>query len=568
MAFIKPAGVQNYNFSLGDVGAYLGLNQGPLSGTGKVQISMKNVYNVIDTGNLSGTPPLPSTTTNLRIPWFYGRDVNGVTNYSSYYKSNISNGSANTFNFCIYVNKAPSDRLSYGAPNVGTNRDLHGHLLSVNTTTGVRYYASACCANGWRPGVTIYAISGSSLQSSNCMSILASNHTYDTIPVGGALGAAWSPVLNTTSGYGMVATTNDGGYYNLQVQMYAWAYNYISPANNPGYVAQVSSGFPVLDNAYVNPEDALYVGQGAPGYDVVAILVNRQWQGNLVIFIKRNGESISSMATQSLMSPGQYQDYVVQNDNMQGALAWDAINSKMYAFYLYWPDPGPHNSGMVIAKFDVNLNGTGTVLTSNMTTFKIWDAYQNPGMRAFGGTIIYNDGTNNYIAVAWNYISGGNWYVYMRIYTNNPGTNTYNLLNSTTYTLFGPGTLFNNGGERIHVERMADTQIVNAAGLVTSNLTNFTVSYVSDNSNTVIRWYQLNPSTGAITLKDTTTLASDYRGLLSHNYSALTGQYFNSTLVVSSPAVGGTPRDTYPWSGNKEYNYQGVSDNSTMIKIT
>jgi hypothetical protein len=203
-----------------------------------------------------------------------------------------------------------------------------------------------------------------------------------------------------------------------------------------------------------------------------------------------------------------------------------------------------------------------------MTTFKIWDAYQNPGMRAFGGTIIYNDGTNNYIAVAWNYISGGNWYVYMRIYTNNPGTNTYNLLNSTTYTLFGPGTLFNNGGERIHVERMADTQIVNAAGVVTSNITNFTVSYVSDDSNTVIRWYQLNPSTGAITLRDTTTLASNYRGLLSHNYSALTGQYFNSTLVVSSPAVGGTPRDTYPWNGNKVYNYQGVSDNSTMIKIT
>jgi hypothetical protein len=115
---------------------------------------------------------------------------------------------------------------------------------------------------------------------------------------------------------------------------------------------------------------------------------------------------------------------------------------------------------------------------------------------------------------------------------------------------------------------MADTQIVNAAGVVTSNITNFTVSYVSDNSNTVIRWYQLNPSTSAITLRDTTTLASNYRGLLSHNYSALTGQYFNSTLVVSSPAVGGTPRDTYPWNGNKEYNYQGVSDNSTMIKIT
>lgn len=568
MAFIRPAGVQNSNFSLGDVGAYLALNQGPLDGTGQVQISMADVYNNIDTNNLSGTPPLASTTTNLNIQWFFGRDTNGVTNYSPYYKSNVSNGNANTFNYGIYGNQCPSDRLNWGAPNVGTNRDFHGHLLSVNTTTGIRYYASACCSNAWRPGVSIYAISGSSLQSSNCMSILASNHTYDTIPVGGALGAAWSPVLNTTSGYGMVATTNDGGYYNLQVQMYAWAYNYISPANNPGYVAQVSSGFPVLDNAYVNPEDALYVGQGAPGYDVVAILVNRQWQGNLVIFIKRNGESISSMATQSLMSPGQYQDYVVQNDNMQAALAWDNVNSKMYAFYLYWGDPGPYNSAMVIAKFDVNLNGTSTVLTSNMTTFKIWDAYQNPGMRAFGGTIIYNDGTNNYIAVAWNHISGGNWYVYMRIYTNNPGTNTFNLLNGTTYTLFGPGSLFNNGGERIHVEKMADTQIVNSAGAVTSNLINFMVSYVSGDSDTVIRWYQLNPSNSSVTLKDTTTLSTNYRGLLSHNYSSLTGQYFNSTLVVSSPAVGGTPRDTYPWSGNKVYNHQGVSDNSTMVKIS
>jgi len=568
MAFIKPAGVQNHSFSLGDVGAYLGLNQGPLNGTGQVQISMADVYNAIDTNNLSGTPPLPSTTSNLTIQWFFGRDVNGVTNYSSYYKSNIGNGAVNTFNFSIYGNQAPPDRLSYGAPNVGTNRDLHGHLLSVNTTTGTRHYASACCANGWRPGVTIYAISGSSLQSSNCLSILASNHTYDTIPVGGALGAAWSPVLNTTSGYGMVATTNDGGYYNLQVQMYAWAYNYISPGNNPGYVAQVSNGFPVLDNSFVNPEDALYVGNQTSGYDVVALLVNRQWQGNLVIFIKRNGESISSMATQTVASSGQYQEYVSQNDNMQGALAWDGINNKMYAFYLYWPEPGPYNSGMVIAKFDVNLNGTGTVSTSNMTTFKIWDAFQNPGMRAFGGTIIYNDGTNNYVAIAWNQLSGGNWYVYMRIYINNPGTNTFNLLNNYTHMVFGPGTLFNNGGERIHVERMADTQIVNSAGVVTSNLVNFTISYVSDDSNTVIRWYQLNPNTGDVTLMDTTTLASDYRGLLSHNYSALTGQYFNSTLVVSSPAVGGTPRDTYPWNGNKAYNYQGVSDNSTMIKIT
>lgn len=568
MAFLKPAGVQNFNFNLGDLGAYLGLNQGPLAGTGQVQVSMADVYNAIDTNNLSGNPPLPSTTTNLTIQWFFGRDASGNISYSPYYKSNIGNGDVNTFNFGIYGNQAPSDRLSWGVPNVGTTRDLHGHLLSVNTTTGIRYYASACCSNAWRPGVTIYAISGSSLQSSNCMSILASNHTYDTIPVGGAIGAAWSPVLNTTSGYGMVATTNDGGYYNLQVQMYAWAYNYISPANNPGYVAQVSSGFPVLDNAFVNPEDALYVGNQTADYDVVALLVNRQWQGNMVIFIKRNGGTISSMATQTLMSPGQYQDYVVQSDNMQAALAWDNINNKMYSFYLYWGDPGPYNSGMVIAKFDVNLNGTGTVITSNMTTFKIWDAFQNPGMRAFGGTIIYNDGTNNYMAIAWNHLSGGNWYVYMRIYTNNPGTNTYNLLNSTTYTLFGPGTLFNNGGERIHVERMADTQIVNAAGTVTSNITNFTVSYVSDDSNTVIRWYQLDPSTGAITLRDTTTLASNYRGLLSHNYSALTGQYFNSTLVVSSPAVGGTPRDTYPWNGNKAYNYQGVSDNSTMIKIT
>ena len=302
----------------------------------------------------------------------------------------------------------------------------------------------------------------------------------------------------------MVATTDDGGYYNLRVSMYNWQTNYITPSNSN--VTSVSTGFPVLDNAYVNPEDALYVGNQTANYDVIAILVNRQWQGNMVIFIKRNGTSISSMATQTLMSPGQYQDYVVQSDNMQAALAWDNINNKMYSFYLYWGDPGPYNSAMVIAKFDVNLNGTGTVITSNMTTFKIWDAYQNPGMRAFGGTIIYNDGTNNYIAVAWNHISGGSWSVYMRIYTNNPGTNTYNLLNNTTYTLFGPGTLFNNGGERIHVERMADTQIVNSAGVVTSNLTNFTVSYVSDNSNTVIRWYQLNPSTGAITLRDTTTL--------------------------------------------------------------
>jgi hypothetical protein len=115
---------------------------------------------------------------------------------------------------------------------------------------------------------------------------------------------------------------------------------------------------------------------------------------------------------------------------------------------------------------------------------------------------------------------------------------------------------------------MANTQIVNSGGTVTSNLVNFMISYVSDDSNTVIRWYQFDPNSNAITLKDTTTLSTDYRGLLSHNYSALTGQWFNSSLVVSGPAVGGTPRDTYPWNGNKVYNHQGVSDNSTMVKIT
>ena len=37
MAFLKPAGVQNFNYNLGDLGAYLGLNQGPLAGTGQVK---------------------------------------------------------------------------------------------------------------------------------------------------------------------------------------------------------------------------------------------------------------------------------------------------------------------------------------------------------------------------------------------------------------------------------------------------------------------------------------------------------------------------------------------------
>lgn len=567
MAYLKPAGVQNSNFNLGDLGAYLTLDQGPLSATGQTQVSMADVYSLVDTGNLSGTAPISSTTANLTIQWFFGRDAGGGTGYSPYYKSNISTGTANTFNFGIYGNQVPTGREPYGVPNTGTNRDLHGHLLSVNTTTGIRYYASACCSSAWRPGITVYGISGSSLQSSNCLSLLANGNILDTIPVGGAIGAAWSPVINTTSGYGMVATTNDGGYYNLQVSMYNWQTGYLTPTNSN--VTSVSNGFPYIDNAFVNPEDALYLGNQTAGYDVTALLVNRQWQGHTVIFIKRDGTSISSMAAQNLMSPGQYQDYIAQNDNMQAALAWDAINSKMYAFYLYWPDPGPHNSGMVIAKFDVNLNGTGTVLTSNMTTLKIWDAYQNPGMRAFGGTIIYNDGTNNYVAIAWNYISGGNWYVYMRIYQNNPSTNTYNLLNSTTYTLFGPGQLFDSGKERIHVEKMADTQIVNSGGTVTSTLINFMISYVDSSSNTIIDWYQLNPGGGyTVTLRDTTTLSGNYRGLLSHNYSALTGQYFNSTLVVSSPAVGAAPRDTYPWSGNKDYNYTGNSDTSTMVKIT
>ena len=551
MANIRPAGVINSNFSLGEVSAFVNLNQGP-SGNDQVQANMQELYLNVNTNNIPGCPPLSSTTSDLTIQWFYGRDSNGNTGYSPYYLSDTANGS--NVNMTTY-----NIRNGWGITNVGTNRDFMGHLLALDTTTGIRYYAGPCCSWSWRPGSTLYLVDGTCVTP---VGRLQADQFLGSIPQRGVTGAAWSPILNATSGYAVNAYSEDGGNARLVILMYSWN---ISP---PSFTYQTyTTAVPNLDNSEVGPEDALYLGEPAVGYDVVAILVQRQWWGHRIIFAKRNGNTISSMKTQEMY--GQYEEYHILGDNNAGALAWDPFNNKIYCVFMYWADPGPWCSGQIYAKCDVNLNGTGTVITSNKTSWRRYSANNNPGMRSLGTTIIHWDGTYNYLTTAWNRTTGGLWYVYLEVYRNNPSTNTYTKMGATE-TLLNAGQLFNSGAERIRVERFADTEIVDSNGNILNTYKNFIVSYVDSSSNTILKWYRFDQtvvSTGnnALTLMDTVTLSSNYRGILSHNYSEITNQWLNSTLVMCSPAQGSG--NTYPWN-NKTYNYQGVSDTSVMLRLT
>ena len=548
MAYIRPAGVQNSNFSLGEVSAFVNLNQGP-SGNDQVQANMQVLYQNINTNNIPGCPPLPSTTSNLTIQWFYGRDASGNTNYSPYYLSDTVNGS-NVNNNGI--------RSNWGILNVGTNRDFMGHLIALDQTTGIRYYAGACCSWSWRPGSTIYKVDGTSVTP---VAQTAVDQLLGSIPQRGVTGAAWSPILNATSGVALNAYSEDGGNARCVLLLYTWN---SSPASITYQTS--TTAIPNLDNSEVGPEDALYLGEPAVGYDVAAVLVQRQWWGRRIVFVKRNGNTISSMNTQEMY--GQYEEYQILGDNNGGALAWDEVNNVIYAVFLYWADPGPWNSGQIYAKCNVNLNGTGTVITSGKTSWRRYSANNLPGMRSLGTTIIHNDGTYNYLTTCWNRTTGGLWYVYLEVYRNNPSTNTYTKMGATEILLNGGG-LYNSGAERIRVERFADTEIVDSNGNPVNTYKNFVTSYVDSSNNTILKWYRFDQtvvSTGnnALTLMDTVTLSSNYKGMLSHNYSNIINQWLNSTLVMCSSAQG--TGNTYPWN-NKTYNYQGVADTSVMLRL-
>jgi hypothetical protein len=554
MAYIRPAGVQNSNFSLGEVSAFVNLNQGP-SANDQVQANMEVLYQNIDTNNIPGCAPLPSTTSNLTIQWFYGRDDMGNTNYSPYYLSNTENGDN-------VDNTTYSIRNGWGELNVGTNRDFMAHLLAIDTTTGIRYYAGPQNSWGWRPGCTIYKVDGTCVTP---ISRYTNNNILGSIPQRGVTGAPFSPIINVTSGYGINAFSEDGNNARMVFLLYSWN------VNTPSITYQTytnSSNIPDMAASEEGAEDALWLGDGgATGFDTVAVLVQRQWWGRRICFAKRNnGGTFNSFKVQAMFN--QYEENQTQGDNNGGCLAWDPINNVIYAVYVYRIAPGPWNSGLIYSKCNVNLNGTGQVQTSGMTTYRRYNAGAIPGARSLGTAIIHNDGVYNYLATSWNRTTNGLWDIYLEIYRNNPSTNTYTKMGNTENLLI-QGGLFNDGAERIRIEKFADTEIVDSNGSPVNTYKNFVVSYVDSSNNTILRWFrfdQNNVGTGnnALTLMDTVTLASNYRGILGRNFSEITNQWLNSTLVMCSTANGSG--NTYPWN-SKAYNYQGLADVSVMLRL-
>lgn len=151
----------------------------------------------------------------------------------------------------------------------------------------------------------------------------------------------------------------------------------------------------------------------------------------------------------------------------------------------------------------------------------------------------------------------------MRIYRNNPSTNTYTQMGST-YTVFGPGTLYADGTERIRIEKLADTEIVDSSGNAVQTKINFLLSYCQGTGGEiVVKHYQMDPSNYGVTLSKTTT-TSNYRGMLGHNYSDLTGQWFNSVILTAGRNSGNN--EYYPWS-SKPYNTQNQTDFTTIFRI-
>lgn len=554
-SYLRPANVQNNNFKLGDVGSMVTLNQGP-EPQDNVESSMQDLYALVNTNNLSGTAPLVSTTNNLTIQWFFGRDVNGNTNYRPYYRSGAGQSLPLTLNQWIYIQ---GNRAPWGFINGNTTRDQQGFLLGWDKSTGVKYWGAGCVTEGWRPGAVVYRDPG---DGSELRAILGNQALNGEIPALGASGAAWSPVIDVNSGYGMTFWGDDNNFGRPYVMMWAWSSNSITPINtNVTYISGPNiSG--IGNEANISPVDSLYLGNQVEGYDVVAIAWQKQWWGDRITFVKRNGNTISSTHTQQMHAL--YEEYIYHPpDGNNGAMAWDPINNKIYLFFLYWADNGPYNSAALWSKCDVNLNGTGTVQTSNLTTWRMFDAYTTPGMRSAGLSLLYNDGTYNYLAVAWNRIISSTWYVYMRIYRNNPSTNTYTQMGST-YTLFS-GTLFNNGGERIRVEKFADTVIVDSNGNPIQTLINFSVSYnEGSGGQVVVKNYTMDPSTYSVTLKNTTTMAGNFRGMLGHNYSDLTGEWFNSTILTAG--INNGNGEMYPWN-SKPYATQAQTDTTRIYKI-
>ena len=495
MAYLRPANVQNNNFKLGDVGSMITLDQGP-NPSDNVESNIQDLYAAVNTNNLSGTAPLASTTSNLTIQWFFGRDSNGNTNYRPYYRSGAAQSLPLTLNQWLYCT---GNRPPWGIICGNTTRDLQGFLLGWDKSTGVRYWGAGCVTEGWRPGAVVYKDDG---DGGNLRGLLANQVLLQQIPSFGATGAAWSPVINVTSGYGMTFWSNDNQFGRPFAMMWAWSSTSITPNfSNVTYIEGPNiSG--IGNESNISPVDALYLGNQVAGYDVVAVAWQKQWWGDRITFFKRNGNTISSTHTQQMHNL--YEEYIYHPpDANNGAMAWDPINNKIYLFYLYW-EHQTYNSAALWSKCDVNLNGTGTVQTSNLTTWRMFDAYTTPGMRSSGLALLHNDGTFNYLAVAWNRIVSGTWYVYMRIYRNNPSTNTYTQMGST-YTVFS-GTLFNNGGERIRVEKFADTEIVDSSESPVQTLINFAVSYCEGSGGqVVVKNYTMDLSTYAATLKNTTT---------------------------------------------------------------
>ena len=74
----------------------------------------------------------------------------------------------------------------------------------------------------------------------------------------------------------------------------------------------------------------------------------------------------------------------------------------------------------------------------------------------------------------------------------------------------------------------------------------------------------MDPANYIATLKNTTTMADNFRGMLGHNYSDLTGEWFNSTILTAGVNIGNG--EMYPWN-SKPYATQGQTDTTRMYRV-
>ena len=124
---------------------------------------------------------------------------------------------------------------------------------------------------------------------------------------------------------------------------------------------------------------------------------------------------------------------------------------------------------------------------------------------------------------------------------------------------------YQNDKLKDRVEKFADTQIVDSSGNTVQTLINFAVSYnEGSGGQVVVRNYTMDPSNYGATLKNTNTMTGNFRGMLGHNYSDITGQWFNSTIL--SAGVNNGNGEFYPWN-SKPFAPQFQTDTTRLYRV-